>query len=210
MNHISLGQLAEHIERRLSQRESKQVQEHLRSGCERCGADAEWVALLKDRTATDTTLDAPDWLLERALVLFQRVPAEVVASDSEIGALVYDSRVSGLPTGVRRAGSELMHSMLFRCEGYDVDLQIRVRGAGVGSLRGQILPLDPSTPPLAGARVELLELGESREATTTDAYGEFGFDAVPTEPFDLCIRPHSGGELFLPGVEARVMGSEDD
>ena len=122
---------------------------------------------------------------------------------------MYDSRVRGLPSGVRHAGTELVHSLLFRCEGHDVDLQIRLRGTSIASLRGQILPMDPSTPPLAGARVEILELGELRDATTTDAYGEFAFDSIPTEPFDICIRPHSGGELYLPGVEVSGAESED-
>lgn len=201
MNHISLGTLAEHLEHRLPAAEERRVAEHLSTGCELCSDEVAWLAKLRRRTETDETPDAPDWLLERALVFFRRLPESVIANDSPsvVASLVFDSSASE-PVGVRQAALQSPRALLFRCEGYDVDLQIRKHGPAL-ALRGQVLPTEPGAPPVAGARVELVDLGGLLEATVTDAYGEFAFDDLPAEAFDLRIRPHGGGELYLPGIE---------
>ncbi|MFO0984002.1 MAG: carboxypeptidase-like regulatory domain-containing protein [Planctomycetota bacterium] len=208
MNHFSLGTLAEHLEHRLPAADQRRVEEHLRSGCERCNDEVGWLTQLRERTAADDSADPPDWLLERALTLFRRVPAAVIgaATDSYVGSLVYDSAAT-LTAGVRQATTDAERSLLFRCEGFEVDLQIRRRGARF-LLRGQILAADPAQPPVAGASVELVDLSGVLETTATDAFGEFAFDDLPHEEFDLRIRPHAGGDLYLPGIE--IMSGSDE
>src|SRR5262249_54158377 len=71
-HHITLAILVEYLERRLSAADELQLESHLRSGGDRCGGDADWIATWRQDAASDLERDAPEGVIRRALDSIRR------------------------------------------------------------------------------------------------------------------------------------------
>ncbi len=99
--------------------------------------------------------------------------------------LIFDSWLDSWPE-LRADSSEDRH-LIYEGDGIILDLLLkRVEKAACLQIGGQILPGDATLDAVSDVRV-CMEQGKQRLYTQTNALGEFTFDAVPNESFNLTI-----------------------
>ena len=92
---------------------------------------------------------------------------------SRHGRLVFDSAVAEAWLGTR--GNDLKHrTLLFKADGFCVDVMVHGGAAGMHLLQGQLLHQARDTP-LAGARIRL---DDEPETVETDIYGQFSLTSL--------------------------------
>src|SRR5262249_51978606 len=121
---LTLEQLADRAEDRLSDRERSAVESHLAEGCRRCRANWLWLQRLYELTAADATPDPPDWLVKRAVASFVNRPpaAEKTTWQRIVADLVFDSFAQLRYEDLRRMG-EAGRQLIYRAADYDIDLR---------------------------------------------------------------------------------------
>jgi anti-sigma factor RsiW len=181
MEHIQISKLLDRAEGKIAADE-RDVAAHL-SVCRECRAEAakleDFFAFAMDGPAEQV----PQAVTARLLNIYDRKPAPTPETRrSRSATLVFDDwqmalneRYSGLDT------RQLLYSIL----GFDLDLRIELVGEKC-LLTGQMFPA------VDGAMVELVSVSVKAKAKAkakafSNDLGEFVFDAVPQDTYDLTI-----------------------
>jgi hypothetical protein len=196
--------LADWVEGRLSEEESRAVEEQVASNSA-MRVDVAWLRAF-NLISKDTVIASPPPEVRGALVeLFEgyaqskRGPGVLKRF---VAKLSFDS--GRQPAfGLRGASTpEPQREFVYCSEVADITLSLQLRPQdGLWDFDGQIFPLDGTDPGAFGARL----LGGPSEAatTTTNDLGEFSFGSVSPGTYEVLARSDQV-EIRLAGVEARL------
>ena len=200
MRHLRAETLIDQIELKADPAALAAAKQHL-SVCEQCQRNAgEFNELLRFLN-TDTKNEPPAELLEWGIQLFQPVfrPAEGTTSKVlRIARRVFDSFEQPAPVGIRSAGS-VERQLLFKAGNVAVDVRIETGDERV-SLAGQVV--SESERFFENTPVRLESHGVVRYNTQTNPVGEFLFDEVPDDTYNLSVDLPDG-QVTLFGVHRR-------
>ncbi|MFN3651596.1 MAG: carboxypeptidase-like regulatory domain-containing protein [Armatimonadota bacterium] len=169
------------------------VRRHLESGCAGCSAELDSWTRMHSALQADREPGAPDWVLERALGMIDRIERQPTLWERITAALVWDSRTQPVPAGIRDAGSNAF-SLLFKADSIHVDLLCEREGNS-WRITGQVLSEPPAELPW---RASLHGGGESREAEVARG-GELSFENVPPGTYSLTLTSQ-GRSILLPDI----------
>jgi hypothetical protein len=146
-------------------------------------AAAELAALrgMVDLMRDDTSEDAPDHVINRALRLFDR-PAPAASPglvQRLVAALRFDS-AQGLPAFGLRSSEPGIRQLLFSAEGYDIDLRVTLHTGG-WVVSGQVLGSDQRGS-------VMLSTADRVFTATLNDLSEFSFEPVPSGRYALTLR----------------------
>jgi hypothetical protein len=198
--HADVDTLAALILGALDRAESRQIEEHLDSGCARCNRDREWAERILALGSSDRLIEPPPHVFARAMRLF---PVERRGATGDRSpwrryrALsLFDSRGLASTIGARGAGAAVRQVLYGVSElNLEVDVQVH-RGGDMGSsvwVRGQVFSGDGSN--VGGLPVKL-DIAGGQEVTETSPLGEFRLE-VPEGAGNLVLRMH-GSEIEIP------------
>jgi hypothetical protein len=187
MKHIEFTKLIEKFEGSLTTGDDLEVAAHIET-CGDCETEFRKLANLFAYTALTGGETVPQAVTARILNLYQRNPKvsePVAAKSSWLGSLIFDDwsmavneRYSGLDT----------RQMLFRVNGFDIDLRIELVGDKC-RLAGQVFP------EFNGAVAQITS-PENTVSVDLNEFGEFIFEPVSQGVYDLKISAGSE-DLFL-------------
>jgi hypothetical protein len=182
-----------------------QIQAHLASGCARCQANWNWIQKVAWLAATDDSLEPPQWVLERAVRLFQAYGPEPKPSRLKrlVASLVFDSLAQMQPVGIRQT-AQAERQFLYQAGDWDVDLLFEAGDEpGMISITGQVLSSSAAIQELDGIPVHLGQAGKILISTVTDRLGEFTFDHVPSGTYELSLELH-GQQLWIEHLDVKL------
>lgn len=189
MTHVVFSQLCDWAEGRLPVDDQATVAAHLAT-CARCAAELTWLQNTMGLMRTDTSVDAPRPVIERALRLFrpQPQPSLVQRLRQLVATVRFDSALAGPAFGVR-AGASSIRQVVVEAEPWTLDLHATT-GTDGWVVTGQVLG-----PAVAG-RITL-----SNDVTTVhaelNALAEFALPIVPAGTYQL-VAQLDQDELILP------------
>lgn len=155
-------------------------------------------ALTRQLHASRQLLDAPDAVVQRAILLFQAAPAAAPPVPGLLRRLVatlsFDSAgLSPLALGLRSAAPQA-RQLLYSTEGRDVDLRVVASADGRGVvISGQVLGPD------AAGTAELRCADRVLTAPWNDLC-EFSFEPIASGPCTVTLQA-AGWELELPALQ---------
>lgn len=183
-----------------------EVAGHLSTGCMTCRKAEDWIRTTLDVTAQDQSVPVGEDQVRWAVAQFRARPVAPGLSVREfIAGLIFDSFSAPELAGARGERSSVGsgRQMLFRTEGYDVDVRIGESARSEpDSLIGQILPTGGKAVGASAIEIRLVCDGEELASTRTDAQGIFRFGKVCAGNFDLCVVVPEG-ILRIPYVAPR-------
>jgi len=195
MQHITLEDLVDYMDRKLSDGKRMILETHL-SGCKECRGEEQEFRSIVQSLREDASFEPPTELVQWGVSLFQPIirTSEKRSLPRIIAALIFDTYDQPMLAGVRRVGTP-PRQLLFRSGDVDVDVKIESMEANDRiSLAGQVLSsaikFFDNTP------VKLESHGKVRYQTTTNVVGEFSFDEVPKDTYHLSVDLPEG-ELTL-------------
>jgi hypothetical protein len=194
--------LLDWVEGRLSEQETRTVEERVAAGDSATRADVAWLRAFA-RISEDTVIASPpsgvrDTLIERfeAYAEGKQHPGLL---ERLVARLTFDSNLQPA-AGLRAVGVPgSQRQLIYTTAAADVAMTVRPRSHdGLLNIYGQILPLDGTDSGVLG--VQLLE-GSSEVATTaTNDLGEFTFEAVPSGAYEV-LASSERIEIQIPHVE---------
>ncbi len=201
---ISFERLVDWVEGRLSEEESRVVEEQVAVADEATREQVEWLRGFA-RVSEDTVLDAPprevrDELIRRfdAYAEDRRVPSLL---QRLVATLSFDSGLQPA-FGVRSgAGPGEQRQLVYTTDAADIALNVRPRARnGHLDLDGQVFPADDADP--ASFSVQLLSGADEVGLTTTDELGEFAFESVSPGAYQILLSGERV-EILISSVELR-------
>ena len=201
---VSFERLVDWVEGRLSEEESRAVEEQVAGADEATRERVEWLLALA-RVSEDTVLDAPprevrDELIRRfdAYAENRRTPSLL---QRLVATLTFDSGLQPA-FGVRSAGGpEEQRQLVYTTDPAEIALNIRPRSRnGHLDLDGQVFPADDVDP--ASFSVQLLSGADEVGLTTTDELGEFAFESVSPGAYQMLVSGERV-EILISPIEIR-------
>jgi hypothetical protein len=193
---INLEKLVDYLRVKDDAAARQPIANHLATGCQTCIGNQQWLAEVLELTATDQSFDFAEAALQRTIALFKPSKQESRLKLREIVAqLVFDSFWQPQPVQVRVGTPAFSHSrqLLFRAEGYDIDIRFELAEAGqTDELMGQILPTRGVPHTLASLAVELWQTDVLRAEAQTNARGIFKFKQVNQGRYTLKLSAPEG------------------
>src|SRR5690349_14512712 len=128
MNCPSFKNLIAYADGETTESISEDFSAHLATGCAICAADSLWYESIKAIAAGDDTTDAPQWVLKRAVKLFetQTTSGKIAASFGHlVASLIFDSLARPALAGVR-AIAATDRQLLYQADHYSIDIQLAV------------------------------------------------------------------------------------
>lgn len=184
---IEFERLADWAEGRLSEEESREVEESLAEADEDTVAAAGWLRAFY-RVSEDVVVDEPPAGMREELTRRFEDYAEGRRRPGPLRRLVATLAFEGGQTAfeVRSAARESQDQLVYTTGAADIALDFR-RQPGNGSLDldGQIFPTDGTEPDAFG--VQLLSGADEVGTTATDELGEFSFQAVAPGEYQILI-----------------------
>jgi hypothetical protein len=191
MNCPSFKNLIAYLDGETVEAANEALAAHLASGCTKCAASRAWYASVKAIAASDLTTDAPQWVLKRALKLFETPSSRPNALESFgrlIASLVFDSLARPALAGAR-AVAATDRQLLYRANHYSIDLQLAVLHETGAALTGQILREGEfKFESVSGLKLNLVREGRKILSTMTNKFGEFSIAALECGEYDLQIE----------------------
>jgi hypothetical protein len=194
MNCPSFTNLIAYMDAETTEAASEALAAHLAEGCAKCAADSAWYENLKAITAGDDSQDAPQWVMKRALKLFETQAGRGNLAErigQLVASLVFDSLARPTLAGARApAGlAATERQLLYRASHYSIDLQLAALNEGRTELSGQILREGEfQFESVAGLELSLLCKGRQVLSTMTNKFGEFSIAALQRGEYDLQIE----------------------
>lgn len=188
MDHPSFELLLKYEEGTLEGEEKGRLDAHLASSCAKCEEELAWVRTLLSLLVPDDAVDAPPHLRRQAVALLQQHrPSQQPRRRRRIKAhLVFGGQRQPGPVGVR--GGRRTRQWLFTAAGWDIDLQVSVRGERqAAGLLGQILPPGQDLEVVSGRTVHLVHEGARVAGTMTDHLGRFSFQDLAAGVYGLSV-----------------------
>jgi len=208
-------QLADYVEGRTADPETRQRLESHLATCPRCAQLLAGLERVIGAMRTDRTPEPPAHVLARAIELFEPVPsrsslASALAGLKEVlGKVVFDSLAD--PAFAAARGSMAARRLRFESQGYELDLAIE-RRQGRFSLLGQMATQarGGEVAALSGATYVVLAGDEALAEGTTDALGEFTVDVAALDRVTIALLAPPEAVLFAvpPRDAAPVRGAE--
>jgi anti-sigma factor RsiW len=184
-SHIPFDRLVDWVEARLSAEERDQLQRHLTS-CAHCRQELTQIERLFGLLQSDTTVDPPPAVINRAVRIFRPRQAEVTPPLLQriVAALQFDSLQLAPSMGLR-SGAATPRQMLFSAGDYDLDLRLTpTEQVERWVVAGQVLGSDPISGNVALH-------GPTRYQASLVAPGEFLLPAVAVGDYTLVVQlPH--------------------
>ena len=202
MNCPGFEKLVDYLDHQLVAPEASRVEDHLATGCLRCAESREWYEGFRLTAASDDSVAPPPWVLKRAVKVFENQQSRPRLRE-RIGqlaaSLIFDSFAHPAVAGVRSAESP-SRQLLYRADGYSIDLQVAPFDKSRSGLIGQVLKEgEAAFDSVAGLKVELVGGGDSIRITETDRLGKFAISGMRHDEYELRIEtPH--GRITIPGV----------
>lgn len=179
------------------------IARHLATGCPACQANQQWLAEVLELTATDRSFDFAPAALSRALAIFKPGwPERRPKLRQIIAELIFDSFWQP-QLAQARVGAAAFHSrqLLFRAEGYDIDVRFELAESGqTDELMGQILPTKAVAHTLGSLPVQLWQTNVLQAEARTNARGIFKFKQVHQGRYTLKLTAPEG-EIWLDPLE---------
>jgi hypothetical protein len=186
---ISFERLVDWVDGRLSEEDSRVVEEQVAVADEATRAQVEWLRAFA-RVSDDFVIDSPPQKVRDELIRRFAAYAEDGQTPSRLQRLVATlSFDSGLQPafGVRSARAVAAQRQLVYTT-YAAELALNIRPHvhdGHLDLKGQIFPTDDADP--ASFSVQLLSGADAVDHTATDQLGEFGFESVAPGAYQLLV-----------------------
>jgi hypothetical protein len=187
----SLENLIAFVDAQATDERKDSVAAHLATGCKTCGADRLWYEKVKAITANDDTQDAPQWVLKRAVKLFESQTSRdtiIERLGRVVASLVFDSLSRPALAGARAVEAP-DRQLLYRANEYSIDLQMAAVDKNRAELTGQILREGEfKFESVVGLELSLVREGRKILSTMTNTYGEFSISALERGSYDLQIE----------------------
>ncbi len=174
MKHFTSEEWIDFVNQVVPNDKQKGMEEHLRSGCKRCGKIVDLWQKVQKTAATAASWQPPEDIVRVAKAQF--ATAGLGGKRKETNSLIevlFDSFSQPALAGVRSAGTET-RQMLYRAEPYQIDVQIESQTEGNRLVvTGQLM--DARNPEVVGRDV-LITLSNRRGhlvKTVTNQFGEF-------------------------------------
>lgn len=191
MNCPSFKTLLAYLDGEIVEAASAAFAAHLANGCARCAADRAWYESFQAIAAGDDSTDAPQWVLKRAVKLFEARatrPSFAERVGHLIAALVFDSQARSALAGAR-AVAAADRQLLYRANRFSIDLQLAALNQSRAELSGQILcEGEFQFESVSGLQLHLLCEGRPVLSTMTNHFGEFSMAALERGEYDLQIE----------------------
>jgi hypothetical protein len=202
---ISFERLADWVEGRLSEDEARAVEEQVAAADEATRAEVAWLRAFA-KTSENTVLDSPPPEVREELTRRFEAHAEGRRSPGllrrVVASLAFDSGLQPA-FGVRSAASgEAQRQLIYATDAAEIALNVRPRPRdGSLDLDGQIFPAGDEDP--ASFSVQLLSGTDEVGITGAGELGEFGFEDVPPETYQILISGDQV-EILISPIELRV------
>ncbi len=185
--HLDVEAVLDLFEGRSSVRSRQEIESHLAGSCSDCRERVHAIGRLFEIMRSDRTPPVPDWLHERARLVFVPRPA---ARDAEApgwrwARLLFDSRVTPLPAATRRAFGETQR-LRFALGTHQLDLELDPQPHGTLTVRGRMIAPDPALH-----RIEIESVSERFEVWP-DAEGRYVVEQVPAGALRITVAGPSG------------------
>ena len=192
-SHIPFDRLVDWVEARLSAEERDQLQRHLTS-CAHCRQELTQIERLFGLLQSDTTVDPPAAVINRAVRIFRPRQAEVTPPLLQriVAALQFDSLQLAPSMGLR-SGAGTPRQLLFSAGDYDLDLRLTPH-QDAWLLSGQILGEE-----IAAGQVVLQGAKVGVQAPLL-APGEFVLPPVPKGDYTLVVQM-TGYEIAVDALQ---------
>ena len=203
-NRISFERLVDWVEGRLSEEESRAVEEQVAVADAATREQVEWLRAFA-RLNEAVVLDAPPQEVRDELIRRFDAYAEGRRRPSLLQRLVATlSFDSGLQPafGVRTTGGQgEQRQLVYTTDAADIALNVRPRPRnGHLDLDGQVFPADDADP--ASFSVQLLSGADEVGLSTTDELGEFAFQGVVPGAYQILVSGERV-EILISSVELR-------
>lgn len=185
--------LADWLEGRLSEEESREVEERLSRSDEATRADAEW---LREFLALGSEVELaapPSEVRDHILRVYESRPEARQSRDVPgifkrfMASLIFDSDSGIATTGLRSAGAgsgEAGRQLVYTAQAAEVTLDVRPLPADNLELDGQVLPAEARPEEFS---IQLLRGDTEFGITSADDLGEFKFETVPPGVYKLVL-----------------------
>ncbi len=181
---------------------------HLATGCQECSRRQRWLSEVLHLTSQDDSFEFSEAVIARVIAQFKGwVARDRTPLRQMIAQLIFDSFFPGTLAEARDgSSSSASRQMLFRVDGYDIDLRFELSEAADGEdLIGQIMAEDQARAELAPMSVELQGAHATPTQTLTNARGIFRFNSLPPGIYNIKLHVPEG-EIHLERV-ASAMGA---
>lgn len=211
MNCPSAESLLDYLRDAVSAGERAEIGEHLSSGCPVCLEQRQWLASVLEVTAQDRSYDLPAAALARVVNWFRGEPSPQMRSVRRfVAQMIFDSlrpsEMAPMRSGLAGAGAAAGRQILYRAEGYDIDLRFESgEDSSDEDLIGQILPEDRSPTASDNLSVRLVRDQIEVAAALANARGVFKFAGLPSGIYDLRINVPEGEILINQVATARAV-----
>jgi len=192
--HIADEMLLDYLEQRGGTATERCVQAHLAMGCSECEENLNYWQKMLDVMQADTTVPAPQALLERASALFAAREVVQPVRQTVTATLRFDSRTQPELAGVRD-GDRTSFKLLF--EAPDTRIDLLCERAGMDwSIAGQVLSLESQD-----YLWKVLASGTGKVVRTdADILGEFHLGGLRAGEYDLLLQERTR-EITLPAIQ---------
>ncbi len=191
MNCPSFKNLIAYLDGETVEASNEALAAHLDSGCAKCAASRQWYESVKAIAASDLAKDAPQWVLKRALKLFETPTTRGNCIESFgrlIASLVFDSLAGPALAGARSVAAA-DRQLLYRANHYSIDLQLAALAETGAELTGQILREGEfKFESVSGLELTLVREGRKILSTMTNKFGEFSMATLEVGEYDLQIE----------------------
>jgi len=191
MDHLRSGHLADFVRGLGTAPEREAVEEHLSSGCRKCGKAVGALSKVAAAAAAEVVYSPPETAVRSVWAIFAlQQPERILIFPRVVGRLVYDSFRSPLPAGVR-ARRGIARRVLYRAAAYSLDLRLEHRPkTGLVSMIGQLADSREPGGPLGDLSVYLLCGKKIQASAKSNPFGEFQIEYRPQKRLRLFILAH--------------------
>jgi hypothetical protein len=198
---VRFARLLDWIEDRLSEEETRAVEEQVAVADSATRADVDWLRAFA-RISEETVIATPppevrDTMMERfeAYAQSKERPGFL---ERLVATLTVDSGQQ-LALGWRATTPNLQRQLAYSSDAADVAISVRPRLTdGLLDIRGRIFPVIGAYPGAYG--VQLLEGSSEVVATATDDFGKFAFEAVSPGVYEI-VASSDRVEISIPQVD---------
>ncbi len=184
-SHIPFDRLVDWVEARLTTEERNQLQRHL-TDCAHCRQELTQVERLFGLMQSDTSVDPPPAVVNRALRIFRphQAPATPPLLQRIVAALQFDTLQLSPAVGLR-SGAEAPRQLLYSAGDYDLDLRLTpTEQAAQWAIAGQVLGNDLA---LTGGQI-VLQGVQQQVTTPLSTLGEFVLLSIAPGDYSLIVQ----------------------
>jgi hypothetical protein len=198
--HYAAEQWADFVNGQLTEKQNRDMQDHLDTGCQACSKSSEVWRGISATARRESLYEAPEWAqryVRNAFAVAAR-PRPAVRTKLRIPRLVLDSFWQPAPVGIRSAAVAPRH-LLYKSEEISIELQIEPElESDKVSIAGQV-----SNMALGGeglGEIPILLIGAQGEVVRafTNKLGEFRLSVAPEKGLQFAVDMANGEQIAIP------------